>query len=151
MRGSHPISDLGREADSCHERREQLHVRAGRIFRDRRSREGVARPTIRQSLRTGIGLLRAGEVELAEQTFLQVLRDDPLSGEARFFLGLIHQTRNHLDRQASITNTHSGSFPIWRKRDNLGIILQSQGRVNEAEASYREALRLEPDYPEAAQ
>ncbi len=111
---------------------------------------GVTRPTIRQSLRIGIGLLRDGDVERAEQTFLQVARDDPLSGEARFFLGLIHQQRNDLESASQHYEQALWLIPdLAEARNNLGIILQSRGRVDEAEASYREALRLEPDYPEA--
>ena len=34
-------------------------------------------------------------------------------------------------------------------RNNLGVILQSQGRIDEAETCFRKALMLEPDYAEA--
>ena len=52
---------------------------------------GVTRRTTRQSLAIARGLLRAGDLARAEQAFLQIARQDPLSGETRFFLGLIHQ------------------------------------------------------------
>ena len=39
-----------------------------------------------------------------------------------------------------------GSNPIYAEaHNNLGVALASQGRISEAIAEYREALRLKPD------
>ena len=111
---------------------------------------GVTRRTTRQALAIARGLLRAGDLARAEQAFLQIARQDPLSGETRFFLGLIHQQRKDLE-----TATHHYEHALRlapdlaEARNNLGVILQSRGRLDEAEACFREALKLEPDYAEA--
>jgi protein O-mannosyl-transferase len=37
----------------------------------------------------------------------------------------------------------------WMVHNNLGLVLQAEGRVDEAAEHYREAVRLRPSYPEA--
>src|SRR5438093_396378 len=37
----------------------------------------------------------------------------------------------------------------WMAHNNLGLALQGAGRLEEAAAHYREAIRLRPAYPEA--
>ncbi len=111
---------------------------------------GVTRETVRQSLRSGVGLLRAGEATRAEQIFLQIVRDEPHSGEPHFFLGLIYQQRNDLE-----TAIHHYEKALWfipdlaEARNNLGVIFQSRGAIDDAENCFREALKLQPDYAEA--
>ncbi len=111
---------------------------------------GVARRTTRQSLAIAVGFLRAGDLARAEQAFLQIARQDPLSGEARFFLGLIHQQRKDLETAIHHYELAVRLAPdLAEARNNLGVILESQGRLEEAETYFREALELEPDYAEA--
>ena len=111
---------------------------------------GVTRRTTRQSLAIAGGFLRAGDRARAEQAFLQIARQDPLSGETRFFLGLIHQQRKDLETAIHHYEHALRLAPdLAEARNNLGVILQSRGRLDEAEACFHEALKLEPDYAEA--
>ena len=57
----------------------------------------VSRRTTRQSLAIAASALQAGELTRAEQAFLQIARQDPSSGEARFFLGVIAQQRQDVE------------------------------------------------------
>ncbi len=111
---------------------------------------GVTRWTVRQSLAIAVGFLRAGDLARAEQAFVQIARQDPLSGDARFFLGVIHQQRKDLDTAIDHYEHAVRLLPdLAEARNNLGVILESQGRLEEAETYFREALELEPDYAEA--
>ena len=111
---------------------------------------GVTRRTTRQSLAIAGGFLRAGDLARAEQALLQIARQDPLSGEARFFLGLIHQLRKDLETAIHHYEHALRLAPdLAEARNNLGVILQSRGRLDEAETCFREALKLEADYAEA--
>jgi Tfp pilus assembly protein PilF len=112
--------------------------------------QGVASKSTRHSLAIAIGFLRAGHLAHAEQAFLRIAQLDPLSGQTRFFLGLIHQERGSTEsaiehyKQAIHLNPD-----LAEARNNLGVILQSLRRIDEAEACFREALELEPDYAQA--
>ena len=111
---------------------------------------GVTRRTTRQALAIASGFLRAGDLARAEQAFLQIARQDPLSGETRFFLGLVHQQRKDLETAIHHYEHALRLAPdLAEARNNLGVILQSRGRLDEAEACFREALKLGPDYAEA--
>ena len=112
--------------------------------------EGVPGRTTRQSLVIAASALQAGDRTRAEQAFLQISRQDPLCGEARFFLGLIHQQRNNLETAVHHYEQALRLAPdLAEARNNLGVILQAQGRLDLAEASFREAIRLQSDYAEA--
>ncbi|MGZ3391451.1 MAG: tetratricopeptide repeat protein, partial [Isosphaeraceae bacterium] len=88
---------------------------------------GVTRRTTRQSLAIARGLLRAGDLARAEQAFLQIARQDPLSGETRFFLGLIHQQRKDLETAIHHYEHALRLAPgLAEARNNLGVILQSR-------------------------
>ena len=41
------------------------------------------------------------------------------------------------------------SNELHRGKKNLGILLKAQGRLQEAEAAYREAIRINPEYADA--
>jgi Tfp pilus assembly protein PilF len=114
------------------------------------SPQRVAKPTIRQSLAIAGGYLQAGDSERAEQAFLQIARHDPRSGEAHFFLGVIHQQRKDVETAIRRYEEALRLAPdLAEAHNNLGVIHQTLGRFQVAEESFREALRLEPDYAEA--
>jgi Tfp pilus assembly protein PilF len=106
--------------------------------------------TTRQALATAARHLRAGEIPHAEQAFSEIAREDPSSGEARFFLGLISQHRQ--DLEAAILHYEQAlrlTPDLAEASNNLGVILQSKGVLDEAESFFREAIRRMPDYAEA--
>jgi Tfp pilus assembly protein PilF len=111
---------------------------------------GVSPGTTRQSVARASGYLQAGELARAEGVLLQVVRDDPWSPEAWFFLGVVSQRRENLALAADHYLRALRLAPdLAEAHSNLGVILQSQRRPGEAEACFREAIRLAPDYAEA--
>ena len=104
--------------------------------------------TTRQALATAARLLRTGDIPQAEQAFSQLAREDPSSGEARFFLGLISQHRNDLEAAILHYEQALRLIPdLAEARNNLGVILQSQGDLDEAETCFREASGSSPTTP----
>lgn len=104
----------------------------------------------RRALGIAVGLLRAGELDRAERAFARIERQDFHSGEASFFLGLIHQRRNDLDGAIQFYERSLRLIPdLAEASNNLGVILQTRGNFSRAEACFREAVQNMPDYVEA--
>ena len=106
------------------------------------------RQTTRQSLGLAISLFRAG------------------AGASRASLPAVSRARSALRRSPILPGADPSAGQDLRSaiarhehalrlipdlaeaRNNLGVILQSQGRIDDAEACFREALKHEPDYAE---
>ncbi len=111
----------------------------------------ISMPTQLQTLmQEAVAAHQRGDFTGAEARYRKVLSVSPAHADATHFLGLLaHQTGN--DEAALNLLQHSidlgpGS-PLYRL--NLGGVYKELGRYAEAEACYREALVLKPDYVEA--
>jgi tetratricopeptide (TPR) repeat protein len=106
--------------------------------------------TISQSLTVAVKHHQAGELQLAEQIYQQVLRADPGHADALHLLGVMaHQVGNHdlaveRIRRAIASNPHTAAF-----HSNLGSAYNALGRLDEAVASYHRALEIEPGFAQA--
>ena len=113
-------------------------------------RIGVGRRTIRQSLGIARGFFGPVTWCKPSRPASRSRGQDPFSGEARFFLGLIRHQRKDLETAIHHYEHAVRLAPgLAEARNNLGVILQSLGRIDEAETCFRKALMLEPDYAEA--
>lgn len=90
-----------------------------------------------------------GQFVEAERIYLQVLTIDPHHPDALHLLGMIayqterHETASELIRKAIAIKGNAASY-----HSNLGNVLQSQGKLDEAGLCYQRALVLKPDLAE---
>jgi tetratricopeptide (TPR) repeat protein len=102
--------------------------------------------TIPEALANAVQHLQAGELQIAEQIYRQILAVDPDQADALHLLGVIaFQMGKHefaikyISRAIDLDGTESAFH------SNLGNAFKAQGKLDEAVASYRRALELRPD------
>jgi Flp pilus assembly protein TadD len=103
-------------------------------------------PSLDEILQRGLRDHHAGRLQQAELAYTQVLAIEPNHVHALHLLGVIaHQAgRDHLAVDY-IGRAIAADPGIAEAHNNLGLALQGLGRLTEAEASFREALRLKPN------
>jgi tetratricopeptide (TPR) repeat protein len=92
---------------------------------------------------------RQGRFDDAKAGYMQILRSDDRHVDALHLLGLVHLHRGDLveaERLIRKALALRESAIFW---GNLGNLLKNSHRLAEAEAAYRRALELKPDYVEA--
>ncbi|PWC33979.1 tetratricopeptide repeat protein [Azospirillum sp. TSO35-2] len=98
---------------------------------------------------------RAGDLAGAEQGYRAVLAADDGHREALHLLGVLHHQQGHDEEAVRLigraielgsTGRRGG---VAEHHANLGLALHALGRLEEAEAAYRQALALREPYPEA--
>ena len=101
--------------------------------------------TLEQALALAVGWQREGRLDAAEPVYRQILAVLPDQPDALHFLGLLEFQRGHEDaalewlaRAVAVAPGHAGL------RSNHGNVLQTLGRLDEAEREYRAALAAEP-------
>jgi protein O-GlcNAc transferase len=102
------------------------------------------------TLARAIAYRRAGDLRQAEVVYSQILQAEPRQVEAMqgmagiaYQLGRYDHAAEWLRRAATLRE----GDPILHS--NLGAAYRAAGQLAEAEACYREALRLQPDLAEA--
>src|SRR5438552_3781349 len=106
--------------------------------------------TIAEALQQALRLHQAGRWSKAEKLYRQILQVAPQHADAWQLLGLLaHQTG-----QSQTAIEYIGRAIALRPCQpamhlNLGAAYRACGRLPEAQACYREALRLQPNYAEA--
>ncbi len=102
------------------------------------------------ALRDAITNHQAGRLSEAARIYEEILKDDPANADALHLSGVAaHQGGNHalaLERICGAIAIDAGQPPFY---DNLGIVLRHLGRLEEAEASHRNALLMRPDFAAA--
>ena len=89
---------------------------------------------------------RQGQIEAAQQQYLQVLAIQPERPEVLFALGTIEQQQGNLDRAESYFMAAVKAQPSFLKSwFSLGNLRQSHGDFAAAEQAYRKAIALSPD------
>ncbi len=98
-------------------------------------------------------LANCGETAEAIVLFRDLARLRPGYGLHLICLGRVLRTVGRADEAGAecrrggrrLACRDSGGLPMRRAYNNLGQALADQGKVEEAEAAYREAIRLNPD------
>jgi len=103
-------------------------------------------------LQAGVKLQAQGRLGEAEKIYLGVLGNDPDHPDALHLLGLIFTSRGqNLEAIKLIEKAISQKAKVAAFHHNIAGIYRQVGRMDEAENSYRLAIKLKPDYGEAYQ
>lgn len=103
-------------------------------------------------LKRAINLQRGGQLKAAEQIYRGILDQSPQSIDALHLLGLVLAESD--DEKSGVELIQAAiklkpDFAVFHH--NLAGILRRMGKLDEAEAEFREAIRLKADYGEAYQ
>lgn len=98
----------------------------------------------------GLALQKQGDLDAAEQVYLELLTDQPNYAAAHQHLGNLYQQR----QQFPIAITHYQQAIQHQPQMaeawcNLGVALQAIGETQQAIQSYQQALEIHPNYGEA--
>lgn len=92
---------------------------------------------------------QAGNLQVAERLYHQILANDKDYSEALHLLGVIAlQLRKHEVAVEYIRRAIELKSTDFIYHNNLGNAFQAHGKIEEAVVSFRQALELNPDFPE---
>jgi len=92
-----------------------------------------------------------GDLALAEQALASALRIEPESGDARSDLALVYVDQGRIDdARAELARALANRADPAKVHWALGLAAQRSGDLRTAIASYREALRVDPERMEVA-
>ncbi len=95
---------------------------------------------------------RGGKSAEAERSYLKAVQIAPSDYIALNNLGALYLKQRRYPEALEQLKTASSAAPVNSKiRYNLGVAYSGMARYKEAEAAYSEALRIRPDYREAAE
>jgi predicted O-linked N-acetylglucosamine transferase (SPINDLY family) len=93
---------------------------------------------------------QAGHCAEAAAAYQEILRQEPGHAGAWHLLGVVHQQRGDFCQAVQcIAKAISLDSPKAIYHNNLGVSLRSLGRLEEAAAACRQALTINPQYPDA--
>jgi tetratricopeptide (TPR) repeat protein len=93
-----------------------------------------------------------GKLAEAEAIYRDVLENDPENPDANHLLGLIRSEEDNNDEAVALIEKAIGLHPNAAPfHHNIAGIYRRMGRLQEAEAEFRRAIELKPDYGEAYQ
>ncbi|HTW71686.1 MAG TPA: tetratricopeptide repeat protein [Acetobacteraceae bacterium] len=105
-----------------------------------------------QSLAAALHDHRNGRLHEAERVYRQILATDPRNADALHLLGVLaHETQRFDLALDLIGQAISVALNISLFHDNLGHVLESLGRLDDAAASYRRAIEQDPAFAEGHQ
>ena len=107
-------------------------------------------PDIKERLGSGLALQEAGRLREAAEIYSAILQEEPREADAWHLLATIEIQRDQFEPALLLIEKAMALVPgraIYHH--NRAFIHGALGRMAEAEADYREALRLKPDYAEA--
>ncbi len=106
--------------------------------------------SIPRALRIAIEHHRGGRLPQAEASYRRILRVAPNHADAVHLLGDIFRQRGNIEIAVEFINKAINAKPAEPIYYNsLGNALQAQARLDEALASYRQALSIKPDFAAA--
>jgi tetratricopeptide (TPR) repeat protein len=112
--------------------------------------DGAARAEIAEFFGAGLAHHQAGRRREAEGAYHGVLALDPSHADSLHLLGVAAlQQAKHQLALGYISEAIAQAPGNGLYHGNLGTVLKALGRLDDAEASYRTALRLKPDHADA--
>src|SRR4051812_40229026 len=105
----------------------------------------VMSASIQEILKDAMGHHQAGGLDEAERLYRQVLAADARHADSLHLLGGIFYHRKQHDAAAElIRQAIDIKKDVASYHNNLGLILNDQGKLDEAAACYRQAVALKP-------
>ncbi len=104
-------------------------------------------PTVQEALQLGLTHQRSGDLAAAEQVYRKILSVAPGHPDVLHLLGLIASQQGRVEEaiaRIGAAIAEDGSAALYHH--NLANVYLAQQHVREAEASYRRALAVQPDY-----
>ena len=105
--------------------------------------------TIEQALQKGVAAQKEGKLKEAERLYLSVLDSQPLHPDANHNLGVLAVSVNKVDAALPFFKIALEVKKDAKAHFIFGITLKELGRLEEAEASLKQAIVMKPDYVEA--
>jgi tetratricopeptide (TPR) repeat protein len=120
----------------------------GPLFDDRVAERAVGRLVARiNRTQDGIDLVRANRRDAAAQVFREVLFASPDCVDALSQLALIAADAGRLDEARILVSRALATHAEYPELHTVrGVLLEREGRAEEAGAAYREALAIAPGY-----
>lgn len=110
----------------------------------------VLKVGVGEALQFGISCHQNGQLELAEQVYMQILANYPDNADALHLMGVINHQRGIRDEAERLILKAIAVQPNAAVYyGNLGRVYHAQGRMTEAIARYEQALQIQPDFPDA--
>jgi tetratricopeptide (TPR) repeat protein len=106
-------------------------------------------PDMVGQLAAAVRLHRDGKLAAAAAGYQALLRIDPGHADALHLLGLVADAEGQTERALELITQAIARKSSPRFFGNHGMILARLGRLDAAITAYRQALALQPDYPEA--
>jgi tetratricopeptide (TPR) repeat protein len=104
-------------------------------------------PTVQEALQLGLAHQRSGDLAAAEHVYHRILAVAPAHPDVLHLLGLIASQQGRAEEaiaRIGAAIAEDGSAALYHH--NLANVYLAQQRVGEAEACYRRALAVQPDY-----
>lgn len=111
-----------------------------------------AKPNANQTaalLAAALGAHQAGRLQEAADGYQAILAHHPDHAEALHLFGMLHYQCGNLDQAESLLRQALRLVEHPILFNNLGVVLKAAGQAAEAEAAYRRAIALQPDYVDA--
>ena len=103
-------------------------------------------------LKEAMKLQVAGQFNEAEAIYQEILADLPDQQDAVHLLGLVRMEQDRDDEAVQLMERALALYPAASHfHHNIAGLYRRMGRLEEAEAQFREAIELKPDYGEAYQ
>ncbi len=101
-------------------------------------------------LKDGLALQEAGKLRQAAEIYSAIAKRQPDNAEAWHLLGTIEIAQGHPDSALALIEKAMALRPNTAMfHHNRAYVKGALGKLDEAEADYREAIRLKPSYAEA--
>ncbi|MDA0978476.1 MAG: sulfotransferase [Proteobacteria bacterium] len=107
---------------------------------------------LKEQLQAAMESQLAGRFQAAEKVYREILKTHPEQPDAIHLLGLIRMEQERDEEAVALMEKALALFPrAAHFHHNIAGLYRRMGRLDEAEAEFREAIRLKPDYGEAFQ
>lgn len=94
----------------------------------------------------------AGRLDAAEQTYQRILESEPSQPDAIHLLGLVRMEQERDEEAVQLMEKALSLYPkASHFHHNIAGLYRRMGRLADAEARFRQAIELKPDYGEAYQ
>ena len=107
------------------------------------------RPDTVAPLANAVRLHRDGNLDAAGAAYQALLNANPGHADALHLLGLVRDAQGQAEQALALIAKAIARKSSPRFFANQGVILGRIGRLDDAVAAHRQALALQPDYPEA--